>query len=253
MKPTLWVFGFWQFMQFFIPYLSPFFEIYVYDKWGKSDDIVAVWALSTTKEQVASCDYVLLWYPAKYTEWLVKDIAPYIKNEAVVFDICSVKTPAVDAMIHYLPKDCSIIATHPIFWPQSGKNGIKGLKCVISNIRAKEETYNALKKIFEENLGLKVFEMSPEEHDREMAYIQWITHFIGRALKNIAIPGAPLSTMSYDHLRETSELVWYDSEDLFFSIQNDNPYAQEVRELLMNELENLDRQIQEKIVRKRGS
>lgn len=49
--------------------------------------------------------------------------------------------------------------------------------------------------------------MTPEEHDREMAYVQGISHFIGRALKHISIPDAPLATKSYEHMRELSELV----------------------------------------------
>jgi prephenate dehydrogenase len=45
----------------------------------------------------------------------VQDISPKLKNGSVIFDICSVKTPAVDAMIKHLPNHCRIIATHPNF------------------------------------------------------------------------------------------------------------------------------------------
>lgn len=60
------------------------------------------------------------------------------------------------------------------------------------------------------------------------------------------IPDAPLATESYKHMRETSELVGYDSEDLFYSIQSDNPYASEVRALFLSEIQKLNDWIENK-------
>ena len=191
-------------------------------------------------QETAECDYVMLGYPAKYIEQLCKDISQYVQKDTVLFDICSVKTPAVSAMLRYLPKDCHIIATHPIFWPQSGKNGIEGLTCVMSEIQGISERYNILKDIFWQKLWLKICEMSPEEHDREMAYIQGITHFIGRSLKKMRIPNSNLATCSYNDLRKSSETVGYDSDELFLSIQNDNPFAKEIRIELLEQFQKQD-------------
>lgn len=81
-------------------------------------------------------------------------------------------------MKHFLPKTCNLLTIHPVFGPQSGKNGIKGLKCMFSNIRCDEKIYQDFKDIFEHKLELKILEMTPEEHDKEMAYIQGLSHFI---------------------------------------------------------------------------
>ena len=238
LKPTLWVFWLGQFMRFFTPHLLLYFDIQIYDKWEKNrEDILSLGVSPVGMQKAAECDYVLLGYPAKYIEQLVQDIAGYIKKNTVVFDICSVKTPVVKAMLKYLPEHCHIITTHPIFGPQSWQNGIKWLKLTISNVRASEEKYDFLKNMFWKNMWLKVFEMTPEEHDREMAYIQGITHFIGRSLKRIGIPDAQLATCSYNDLRNSSETGGYDSDDLFLSIQTDNPYAWEVRQSLLQEFE----------------
>lgn len=245
-KPSLWVFGFGQFMEFFTPYIRPYFDIYIYDKNGKKEAIENLWVQAASLSQTASCDFVLLGYPAGAIAKLCQEIVPYIADGASVFDICSVQTPAVDAMKTYLPAHCNIFTIHPVFGPQSGKNGIKDLKCMFYNISCKEEVYQNFRDIFENDLGLLIFEMSPEEHDREMAYIQWLSHFIGRTLKKMSIPDAPLATNSYKHLRETSELVWYDSQDLFYSIQSDNPFVAEVREQFLKEIHSLNTWIQNK-------
>lgn len=244
--PTLWVFWFWQFMEFFTPYIIEHFNVHIYDKWGKSERIKKIGATPATFDETTKCDFIILWYPASYITDLVKQIAPNLKPWAVIFDICSVKAPAVQAMLEYIPEWIHLIATHPIFWPQSGKYGIKWLKMVLSNIRCDESIYQNIKDFFWNTLELKVFEMSPEEHDREMAYIMGISHFIWRALKNISIPNAPLSTKTYDHMREMSEIVGYDSLELFLSIQTDNPYCKEVRKKLTDEFQNLEKLIEER-------
>lgn len=242
MKPTLWVFGFGQFMKFFTPYLRDYFDIIVYDReeWKNEkriEDIRSLWVRSWDIIETASADYVLLWYPAWSIADLVKEIAQYITRDSVVFDVCSVKIPAVTAMLKYLPKECNIIATHPIFWPQSGKKGIIWLKCVFSNVRCDQDEYVFLKNIFWEKLWLEIPEMTAEEHDKEMAYVHVITHFIGRSLKKIWIPESDLATCSYKDLRDSSETVGYDSDELFLSIQQDNPYASEVRNKLLQEFQ----------------
>lgn len=239
MKARLWVFWYGQFMKFFTPYLSEYFDIQIYDRTGtQSQSISDLGASPVSMQEAAACDYVLLGYPAGSIRGLLEQISQYISQGTVVLDICSVKTPAVEAMLDLLPEDCHIIATHPIFGPQSGKNGIEWLKCTLSKIRISDEKYDYLKDIFWNKMKLKIFEMTPEEHDKEMAYIQGVTHFVGRALKNMNIPDAQLATCSYKDLRSSSETVGYDSDELFLSIQQDNPYVWEVRKKLLEELEN---------------
>ncbi len=245
MKPSLWVFWFGQFMEFFTPYMLEYFDVQVYDRTGKNTKIIDVWARGVPLEQAAACDFVLLGYPAWYIEPLVKDISSFVQPGVVVFDICSVKTPAVEAMLGYLPKNCHIIGTHPIFWPQSGKNGITWLKMTFSNIRSDTQVFADFMSLFRDNMNLQVFEMTAQEHDRQMAYIQWITHFIWRAITELSIPNSPIATESYLHLQEVGEMVWSDSEALFLSIQKDNPFTEDIRATLMKELGWLQKLIQD--------
>lgn len=245
MKPTLWVFWFWQFMEFFTPHLVEYFDIHIFDKNAKNTQkILSLWVTPSSMEMAAHCDYVMLGYPSAYIRDLIVDIIPFLQEDSVVFDICSIKSPPARDMLKLLPKSNHIIATHPIFWPQSGKNGIEWLTMTISNVRCNAEVFSSFTEIFSEKLRLKVVNISPEEHDREMAYIQGITHFIGRALKEINIPNSQLATSSYSHLRDARDMVGNDSDALFLSIQWDNPFTWEVREKLMSEFRRLEKWIQ---------
>ncbi len=101
-------------MEFFTPHLRPYFDIKIYDRKGKILEIEALEVQPVNLKKAASCDFVLLGYPAGAIGGLCQEIAPYLSETSVVFDICSVQTPAVEAMKIYLPK-CNIVTIHPIF------------------------------------------------------------------------------------------------------------------------------------------
>lgn len=245
MKPTLWVFWYGQFMEFFTPYLHDYFDVVIYDRNQKNTQSIRdIWATPANLEITARCDFVLLGYPTSYIPQLIDDISDFLQVEAIVFDICSIKTPPVESMLAGLVPTNHIIATHPIFWPQSGKNGIKWLTMTISNVRCDQKKFQDFCRIFSHWLELNVVDISPEQHDKEMAYIQWITHFIGRALKDIEIPNSELATTSYLHLMEAKEMVGNDSDALFLSIQSDNPFIGDVRKKLLTQFEKLQTWIQ---------
>lgn len=145
-------------------------------------------------------------------------------------------------MLKYLNDEVQIVGTHPLFGPQSGKNGIKGLNFVICPVR-----YNKTDKLidlFGNKLELNVMIRTPEEHDRQMAYVQGITHFVGRALNHMDIPDVEQKTPAYQFLLDIKRNLGGDSWDLFLTIENENPFARPVREHLMEELQKLDDQLQ---------
>ena len=88
-------------------------------------------------------------------------------------------------------------------------------------------------------LGLTVTVTTPEEHDREMAYVQALTHLIGRSLVNLGIPDEQLKTPSYQHLLELCALIGADTFELFTAIQTQNPFAAEVAQAFVGEARSL--------------
>ena len=55
-------------------------------------------------------------------------------------------------------------------------------------------------RFFSQILKLNVLERSPELHDKQMAYVQALTHFVGRAVNNMDIPDVEQKTPAYQHL-----------------------------------------------------
>jgi prephenate dehydrogenase len=139
-------------------------------------------------------------------------------------------------MAEILPPYVDLVATHPLFGPQSARNGLDGLRLVVCPVRGERAEKVAA---FGRSLGLTVTVTSAEEHDREMAYVQALTHLIGRSLVNLNIPDEQLKTPSYQHLLELCGLIGSDTFELFTAIQTQNPFASEIAEAFVAEARGL--------------
>ncbi|MET0274038.1 MAG: prephenate dehydrogenase/arogenate dehydrogenase family protein [Phenylobacterium sp.] len=175
--------------------------------------------------EAAGREVVVVAVPVVAMRQMFEAIAPHLKPGALVIDVGSVKMLPVQWMLETLPAHVDIVATHPLFGPQSARAGLKGLRFVVCPVRGERHEKVAA---FGRGLGLAVTVTTPEEHDKEMAYVQALTHLIGRSLVNLEIPDEQLKTPSYQHLLELCALIGGDTFELFTAIQTQNPYAAEV-------------------------
>jgi len=192
-------------------------------------------------EEVAGCEIVVVAVPVAAMRDIFSAIAPHLRPGALVVDVGSVKVLPVQWMLELLPDHVDIVATHPLFGPQSARTGLTGLRFVVCQVRGeRHERVAALGR----SLGLTVTVTTPEEHDREMAYVQALTHLIGRSLVNIGIPDEQLKTPSYQHLLELCGLIGADTFELFTAIQTQNPFAPEVAQAFVEEAQSLLAKVQ---------
>ncbi|HSH31520.1 MAG TPA: prephenate dehydrogenase/arogenate dehydrogenase family protein [Candidatus Saccharimonadales bacterium] len=233
---SIGVIGFGTFGRFMCSYLKPFFNIGVYDKKPLEEEIKRFGVDFEPLEQLVRRPVIIIAVPVQAQEHLYRQIAPIINPQALVIDVSSVKMKPVELMQQFLPASCQILATHPLFGAVSGQKGIAGLTIVTWPVRVETTTYNSVKQFLEQRLHLKVLEQPPEPHDRQMAYAQALTFFIGRALERMDIPDSILKTATYQHLLDIERVIRKDSDELFRSVQAENPFAGEVREQFVEEL-----------------
>jgi len=84
-------------------------------------------------------------------------------------DVGSVKVKPAQAMREILPENVDAVGLHPLFGPQSGRDGIEGLKIAVCNLRGDRGACVA--RFCADVLKLRVFEVTPEAHDRQLAYV----------------------------------------------------------------------------------
>lgn len=179
-------------------------------------------------DELFSCDTLILCVAISSFRQVLKEIAPFLKPGVLVMDTCSVKIYPASVMEKILPQEIEIIATHPMFGPDSGKDGITGLPLVFSPIRCRAATSDLWRSLFQD-MQLHVIEMSCDQHDREAAYSQGITHFIGRVLDELHLAPTQLATLGYRRLMSIVEQTCNDPIQLFYDLQRYNPYAHDMR------------------------
>lgn len=79
-------------------------------------------------------------------------------------------------------------------------------------------------------LGLKVYITTPEEHDKEAAIVQGITHLIAKVLVRMEPLPDRLTTASFDKLIQATDMVRDDPASVFLAIERDNPFSAEMRQ-----------------------
>lgn len=224
---TLGLIGLGQFGGLAAAHLALHFAVGVHDAAGREAEIAALGLQPMTLEQAAACDIVVVAVPVQAMEAVIRNIAPHVRPGATVIDVASVKALPAQWLARYMPNTVDIVPTHPLFGPQSAAQGLAGRQLVLCPVRGDCHLKVAA---FGEALGLRVRIVSAEEHDREMAYVQALTHLIGRSLASMSIPDEHLKTQSYQHLLDLCGLIGNDSFELFSAIQTLNPFARGIAE-----------------------
>lgn len=245
MKKSLGIIGFGQFSQFIIPYLKPYFsDIVVSSRKDKKEIANKLKVKFARVEEAAGKDVIILAMTISEIENALKKIKSEIKPKAIVLDVCSVKIYPLKMMRKYLPENISILGTHPLFGPQSGKNGIENLEIVLCPERISESDLKKIRNIFLK-VKLKVIISSAEEHDLIMAYSQALTHFFAQgALKTIPKSDFKFSTPSARKLLAIINDIKNDSPKLFQDIETLNPYAKQMRTRLLENLNKINNKLQ---------
>lgn len=155
-------------------------------------------------------------------------LRPHLKAGAIVLDVGSVKIGPARAMQAALPDNVEIIGTHPLFGPQSARNGLAGLKIALCPIRGHSTPRIAA--FLRHVLKLKVIVTTADAHDREVAMVQGLTHLIAKILVRMEPLPRTMTTASFDLLMQATEMVRYDAPNVFMAIERANPHAKAVRD-----------------------
>jgi prephenate dehydrogenase len=228
------VYGLGRFGRFWSELLSQRYTVYAYNRSQERE--VPEGVIRCSLEQLGECDAVFLCVSISSMENVLRTLVPYLGSNALVIDTCSVKTYPVELMESILPPGTSYLATHPMFGPDSGRNGVENLPLVFCSGSCEAEVQQEWISRFQE-FGLNVITMSPDEHDREAAFTQGITHVVGRVLNDMHLKESSIATAGYRSLLNIVEQTCNDPLQLFYDLQRYNPYTHEMRMQLKASIE----------------
>lgn len=182
-------------------------------------------APSRCHDIAASCSIVMLSVPIRETVRVIREIAPILRENQIVCDLTSLKTGPVAAM---LASRASVIGLHPMFGPTV--SSLRGQTIIATPARISDESLASFLSIFERE-GAQITLASPEEHDRMMAVVQGLTHFVtltvAETMRRLAVsPGAtePYRSPVYQIEMGLVGRLLSQDPDLYGDILTENPY-----------------------------
>ncbi len=241
-RPSLGIIGFGAFGRLMAQHLSAYFDINAYDPAPQPETDGVTFATLAT---AAACRIVVLATPVGQFEAVIAAIAPHLKAGTLVLDVGSVKVVPAEIMLRCLPPDVEIIATHPLFGPQSARDGLAGLKIAVCPLRGTGGLRVAA--FLRRALGLTVIMTTPEAHDREAAMVQGLTHLIAKVLVRMEPLPNRMTTRSFDLLLRAVEMVRHDAPEVFEAIERANPYARQVRRQFFDLAAGLDAALEDRM------
>jgi len=138
------------------------------------------------KKGVKDADIIMVSIPIKTTPLMVKKIAPMIKQNALLFDIASLKhdvhAELKEACEKY-PINC--VSFHPMFGP--GIKSMRNYVIILLRVGGTEHYDNVLKEmisLFQED-GIIITEATPEIHDLKIALTLGVPHMFNILFLNL--------------------------------------------------------------------
>jgi prephenate dehydrogenase len=218
------VIGFGAFGQLIARHLRPHCPILAFDVMPDIAKAGELGASIVPFEVATGCPIVVLAVPVSQMRTVVADMVPFLKPGALVVDVGSVKVEPAEIMRALLPVDATVVATHPLFGPQSAQNGIAGLRIAICPIRGRRFRVAA----FCKKLGLNVIITTPEKHDRDVAEVQGLTHLVASLVVKMNPQPTRMTTRSFELLMSAVDMVRHDAPEVFQAILGANPHAGDV-------------------------
>lgn len=177
---------------------------------------------------VAACDIVVLAVPVDAMAQAIASLRPHLRAGTVVLDVGSVKIEPARLLLEGLPEHVEIIGTHPLFGPQSARDGLAGLKIALCPIRG--HCVRRIAAFLRGTFALDVILTTPDAHDRDMALVQGLTHLVAKILVRMEPVPRRMTTRSFELLMQATEMVRHDAPGVFLAIERANPHARAVRE-----------------------
>ncbi|RDX78051.1 Arogenate dehydrogenase 1, chloroplastic, partial [Mucuna pruriens] len=193
-------------------------------------------------------EVILLCTSILSTEKVLKSLpVQRLKRSTLFVDVLSVKEFPRNLFLQHLSPDFDILCTHPMFGPESGKDGWNGLPFLYDKVRigrdqSRTSRCDRFLDIFSTE-GCRMVEMSCAEHDWHAAGSQFITHTTGRFLETLKLEPTPVDTKGYETLLSLVENTAGDSFELYYGLFLYNINAMEQLERFDLAFESLKKQL----------
>lgn len=206
------------------------------------------------KESVSEADIVMISIPIKTTPEMIKKVAPFLKENALLFDVASLKHDAfreLQSASEKFPINC--LSLHPMFGPgiQKLRNYVIILLRVAGTSQYNQKVEQFIKLL--KKTGFFITETTPEIHDKRVALTLGLPHMFNilflYLLKNTSNSLSELTNYTGTTFllqKVFAESIIQREMEMFGDIQMENPQFYEVLNLFEKIIKDYRKIIQEK-------
>lgn len=144
-------------------------------------------------EAVAGADMVVLAVTLGAAERIAGRIRPHLPEGCIVTDAGSCKRLVIERVQGALGRGVRFVGAHPIAGSEQSGMGaaradlFEGAPCIVTPVRGTDKAAAKEVAAFWSALGSRVSVMSPAEHDRVVAAISHLPHFLAVSLVNASV------------------------------------------------------------------
>ncbi|MCK5311649.1 MAG: prephenate dehydrogenase/arogenate dehydrogenase family protein [Desulfobacteraceae bacterium] len=202
-------------------WLANFFKTY-----GYSVEISDLNTKLSNFKIAENCKIIILSTPIDQAIKISKQIGKNLRSDQVLMDICSQKEDILSAMLEY--SNSEVVGTHPMFGPSIAS--VKNQNIVLCRGRG-DNGFLWLKDLFSK-AGANVTILNAAEHDKNMAIVQSLTHFISicfaKTLQKMGIHPKDIFNTSTPVFKINSDIIgrlFAQDPDLYATLIGSNKYA----------------------------
>lgn len=160
-------------------------------------------------------DTVIISIPISRTGPMLEKIDKIAKDDALIFDIASLKSPHI-SILRDMGSKRKVCSVHPMFGPSAGSMYDRNLIiCDCGNADAVKEACELLG-----NHGANVRCMPVEEHDKYMSYVLGLSHAVNIAFFTVL----QRSGISYEDMKSVASTTYSKLMESNLSVALEDPY-----------------------------
>ncbi|NOZ59736.1 MAG: prephenate dehydrogenase [Euryarchaeota archaeon] len=178
-------------------------------------------------------DVVIISVYIDNTVEVIRQVAPHVREGALLMDVTSVKVEPCRAMLEHARRGVEIVGTHPMFGPRV--KSLEGQVFVLTPLRGERWKRWLLEWL--ERHRARVIVTTPEEHDRIMSVVQCLTHFtyisVASTLQELGVDvkySRRFASPIYELMLDLIARIVGQNPHLYASIQMHNPLATKVHD-----------------------
>jgi prephenate dehydrogenase len=190
-----------------------------------------------------ACQVIIVSVPIGVTAEVIRRVGPFLKEDALLMDLTSLKAEPVRAMLSSSASE--VLGLHPLFGP--GVPSLEGQNVVLCPGRG--ERWRPRIRALLEGRGARVVVTTPERHDEIMAIVQGLNHLntiaMGLVLNETGMIEADLEKFTTPIFRAKMEIMErvFARPELYAEILTRNPHVGRICDLYEKNLAELCRYI----------